>query len=173
LCIRNITFEPLPIVDGVKLINAAGGRAVVAHIPTLGPDWLDTFATKLADLKEAGLWGIEGFSSEVNSDNHGAIEKIAQSLKLVVTGGSDNHGSLKVCAPCMQCFLVNWCVDWCPDWTRLTRSWEMCIGLARLSMRNYWLGFTLALTYRANCYEENCQIVIDCNMWCRNKGSVM
>jgi hypothetical protein len=93
---RNITFEPLPIVDAIKLIKAGGGRAVVAHIPTLGPDWLDKFATKLADLKAAGLWGIEGYSSEVDMDNHFAIEKMASAFKLVVTGGSDNHGSLKV-----------------------------------------------------------------------------
>lgn len=93
---RGITFEPLPIIDAIKLIKAAGGRAVVAHIPTLGSDWLDRFATKLADLKAAGLWGIEGYSSEVNSDNHFAINKLAQTFGLTVTGGSDNHGTLKV-----------------------------------------------------------------------------
>ena len=93
---RGIKFEPLPIVSAIKMIKAAGGRAVVAHIPTLGPDWLDRFATKLADLKAAGLWGIEGYSSEVDATNHDAIVKLAGVFKLVVTGGSDNHGTLKV-----------------------------------------------------------------------------
>ena len=40
----NIAFEPLPIKTAISLINKAGGRAVVAHLPTLGPKWREKFA---------------------------------------------------------------------------------------------------------------------------------
>eukprot|EP00053_Salpingoeca_punica_P018168 m.177123 g.177123 ORF g.177123 m.177123 type:complete len:424 (-) comp17374_c1_seq1:355-1626(-) len=92
---RKIAFEPLPIVEAITLINAAHGRAVVAHIPTLGPQWYERFAEKLADLKAAGLWGIEAFSSEISATDHNRIHSLATRLGLRMTGGSDNHGSLK------------------------------------------------------------------------------
>lgn len=50
----------------------------------------------LADLKTGGLWGIEAFSSEIDSDNHSKIVALAIANGLQVTGGSDNHGTLKV-----------------------------------------------------------------------------
>ena len=43
---RSIAFEPLPILRAIELINAAGGKAVVAHIPTLGSDWVAKFGPK-------------------------------------------------------------------------------------------------------------------------------
>ncbi len=57
---------------------------------------LMTGGRRLPALRDAGLWGIEGFSSEVNSDNHKTIAALATQHNLVVTGGSDNHGTLKV-----------------------------------------------------------------------------
>lgn len=56
---RGITFRPLPIEDGVRMIAAAGGKSVVAHLPTLGKTWLTKFGDKLEALRDGGLWGVE------------------------------------------------------------------------------------------------------------------
>eukprot|EP00045_Choanoeca_perplexa_P007467 m.68100 g.68100 ORF g.68100 m.68100 type:complete len:410 (+) comp14096_c0_seq2:162-1391(+) len=95
---RDIAFLPLPINDAIKLIRAAGGRAVLAHPPTLGSTWVEKFAPKVEDLVEHGLWGIEAFSSEIDEANHKVIEGLAKTHNLVMTGGSDNHGRLKIYA---------------------------------------------------------------------------
>lgn len=95
---RGIAFEPLPIVEAIRLINNAGGKAVVAHIPTLGADWADKFGPRIADLAAAGLWGIEAFSSEISESSHEAIASFAAANNLQLTGGSDNHGTLKAYA---------------------------------------------------------------------------
>ncbi len=47
---RNIAFEPLPILEAIQAIKAAGGKAVVAHIPTLGKDWREKFGPKYAAI---------------------------------------------------------------------------------------------------------------------------
>lgn len=102
---RGIAFEPLPIEEAIALINNAGGVAVVAHLPTLGPEWLKTFGPAIPSLAATGLWGIEAFSSEIDSDNHAAIARYAAESGLHTTGGSDNHGSLKVRGPCSSLLL--------------------------------------------------------------------
>ena len=50
----------------------------------------------MPELARNGLWGIEAFSSEIDQENHEIIAKLAEENNLVMTGGSDNHGSLKV-----------------------------------------------------------------------------
>jgi len=95
---RNIAFRPLPILEAIRLINAAGGRAVLAHPPTLGSTWADRFSPQVPELARNGLWGIEAFSSEIDQENHEIIAKLAEENNLVMTGGSDNHGSLKIYA---------------------------------------------------------------------------
>jgi predicted metal-dependent phosphoesterase TrpH len=92
---RKIVFKPLPILDAIEMINAADGKAVVAHITTLGSDWHARFEPQLAALKEGGLWGIEGYSSEISEENHELIHAMALKNGLQETGGSDNHGTLK------------------------------------------------------------------------------
>lgn len=41
------------------MIAAAGGKSVVAHLPTLGKTWLTKFGDKLEALRDGGLWGVE------------------------------------------------------------------------------------------------------------------
>ncbi len=55
---------------------------------------------RLAALAEGGLWGIEAYSSEISEENHDAIAELAAVNNLQVTGGSDNHGTLKVRGSC-------------------------------------------------------------------------
>ena len=54
---------------------------------------------RVGELAAAGLWGIEAFSSEIDGENHAIIADLALQHGLVMTAGSDNHGSLKVRAP--------------------------------------------------------------------------
>lgn len=49
-------------------------------------------------MKIAGLWGLEAYSSEIDEDNHAFIHQLASENGLQMTGGSDNHGTLKVYA---------------------------------------------------------------------------
>lgn len=95
---RDIAFKPLDAEKAVTLISRAGGRAVIAHPPTLGPKWLSTLHTCVPGLAAAGLWGIEAFSAEIDSAGHTALAELAQTHSLRLTGGSDSHGRLKVYA---------------------------------------------------------------------------
>ena len=77
---------------------AAGGRAVVAHPPTLGPGWLERLQRTLPGLVAAGLWGLETFSAEIDEDAHAVLASLVRKHGLRMTGGSDSHGRLKVYA---------------------------------------------------------------------------
>lgn len=92
---RDIAFVPLPVVEAIHLITVAGGRAVLAHLPTLGKKWRTHFLPQLKNLQEAGLWGVETFSAEISEEDHALVEEEAVRLGLVPTGGSDSHGTLK------------------------------------------------------------------------------
>eukprot|EP00501_MAST-03F_sp_TOSAG23-6_P002088 GSMAST32.ASY1.ANO1.2181.1 assembled CDS len=92
---RNIVFKPMPIIEAITLITKAGGKAVIAHITTLGSNWELKFAPSLSQLKKIGLWGIEAFSSEINENNNKRLVELAKQLGLEITGGSDSHGTLK------------------------------------------------------------------------------
>ncbi len=70
----------------------------MAHPPTLGPKWLDTVRKCLPELANAGLWGIEAFSAEIDADGHAELVRLAADYGLRITGGSDSHGRLKVYA---------------------------------------------------------------------------
>jgi len=41
---------------------------------------------------------VRRYSSEIDAENHLIIERLTKENGLVMTGGSDNHGSLKVYA---------------------------------------------------------------------------
>ena len=69
--LHDVHMTPLrDACQAVRLITAATGRAVVAHMPTLGPTWHATFASAIPDLVAAGLWGLEGYSSEISEQDH-------------------------------------------------------------------------------------------------------
>lgn len=84
-----------PLVDTLAAVAAAGGVGVVAHPwGRHDPGVLD--ADGLAELKDAGLVGLE-----VDHQDHGpkervALRALAADLDLVVTGSSDHHGLGKV-----------------------------------------------------------------------------
>jgi len=78
----------------VRLINAAGGLAFVAHLHTtqLAGERLIGF---LEELKEAGLAGIEGFYTEYSAGQQAEFLKLAERLGLAISGGTDFHAEMK------------------------------------------------------------------------------
>lgn len=80
----------IPIDRAVALVRAAGGVPVLAHPRSPGYEVPDEVIARLA---AAGLVGLE-----VNHPDHDQSERtrllsLATQLALVVTGGSDDHGS--------------------------------------------------------------------------------
>ncbi len=86
-------FELQPI-DGIKAIKNAGGIPVIAH-PVLLKKSYDNMDKLLKELKEYGLAGIEAIYSENSKEDTGNLLRLAIKHQLLVTGGSDFHGTYK------------------------------------------------------------------------------
>lgn len=75
-------------------IREAGGVPVLAH-----PNWTKRNGVALKQmcvvLKESGLSGIEVFYSTHNRKQTSSYLELAKSLDLLITGGSDFHGTAK------------------------------------------------------------------------------
>jgi predicted metal-dependent phosphoesterase TrpH len=82
--------ERFRIVDAVALIHAAGGLTSVAH-PTLYPD----HAALVARVLDHGVDAIEVFHPDVDPENREMYTNLARFRGKMVTGGSDDHGSVK------------------------------------------------------------------------------
>lgn len=92
-----------------------------------------TFLLSVEELANSGLWGIEAFSSEIDYTNHDIIRDLAKRNHLVMTGGSDNHGTLKVgirCCPQQARSFTRCCVSSSARY-RVTPSWARCIVQAK------------------------------------------
>lgn len=78
----------------IETIHKAGGVAILAH-PTLYHLDTDQILTLCKTLKTWGLDGIECRYSTFTKNQTKAMEKIAKSLDLLPSGGSDFHGENK------------------------------------------------------------------------------
>jgi len=80
--------------EGISAILNAGGIPVLAHPVFLGlrGSLLDQVLKK---LKAAGLMGIEALYTENTPDLTGELMELAEQNGLLVSGGSDFHGSFK------------------------------------------------------------------------------
>lgn len=76
-------------VEAINLIKGAGGVAVLAHPYILHDDALIT------ELAGYGLQGIEVYYPEHSQSMVNFYLDLAKKLNLLVTGGSDFHGSVK------------------------------------------------------------------------------
>lgn len=86
--------DKLTPAEGIGEILEAGGIPVLAHPIYLGMDYsrLDGL---LADMKKAGLKGIEAYYTENRYEDTGNLLRLAIKHELIPTGGSDFHGSFK------------------------------------------------------------------------------
>jgi 3',5'-nucleoside bisphosphate phosphatase len=78
----------------VRLIKAAGGKAVLAHPWSRGSHAVLT-AERIAELVELGLDGLEVDHADHTDEDRETLTKIAAAHDLVVTGSSDYHGTGK------------------------------------------------------------------------------
>jgi hypothetical protein len=78
------------LARAVGLVRAAGGVPVLAHPRSPGYEIPDEVIVALAD---AGLCGIEVFHFDHDQPQRVRLAQLARSLNLIMTGGSDDHGS--------------------------------------------------------------------------------
>jgi 3',5'-nucleoside bisphosphate phosphatase len=78
----------LPLAVG--LVRGAGGVPVLAHPRSPGYEIPDEVIEELAGL---GLGGIEVFHFDHDQAQRTRLAQLAKSLKLITTGGSDDHGA--------------------------------------------------------------------------------
>ena len=85
-----VTKFTLSISEAVKIINDAGGIAVLAH-PFFS---LDSNSPLLVELIKAGLGGIEAWHSKHPPSAQKKFKQLADDNGLIATGGSDCHGNM-------------------------------------------------------------------------------
>lgn len=97
--VKGIRKEKIDIKDAIKLINDAGGQAVLAHplkIKFLGevrsPEFYEKLSDMLSDLKQAGLKGMECFYPIHTTTDEFNLSQLAGKYHLHMTKGSDFHG---------------------------------------------------------------------------------
>ncbi len=86
-------FELKP-EQGIQAIRRAGGLPVLAH-PVFLRKTYDEMDKLLGELKGFGLAGIEALYSDHTREDTGNFLRLAIKHGLIVTGGSDFHGSFK------------------------------------------------------------------------------
>ena len=92
-------------LEAVKAITAAGGLAVLAHpLVFVNKGVLEDL---IAGLKPYGLAGIEANYPSHTPQVTAQLYEIARKYRLIATGGSDHHGSIRP--------VEMGCVDWSPD----------------------------------------------------------
>lgn len=83
------------VADMVRVVRAAGGVPVIAHPWGRGARRVLTVEV-LADLRDAGLLGIEVDHQDHTPADREVLRGIARDLDLLVTGSSDYHGTGKI-----------------------------------------------------------------------------
>lgn len=86
-------YAPDPI-SGIRLIRGAGGVPVLAHPGTRGSDAVIAPA-RLAQLVDAGLFGLEVDHPENEPSALPRLRELAAQFGLAITGSSDYHGDGK------------------------------------------------------------------------------
>ncbi len=86
--------------EAIELVKASGALAVLAHPKSLEAEDSE-FPSYLRELKEYGLVGLESYYGRYSAEERESLAKLARSMSLVATGGSDYHGTyktgLKIC----------------------------------------------------------------------------
>ena len=81
--------------DSIALIHEAGGVAVLAHPYQLKLSSLEEVEQLITELAAMGLDGIEAIYSRHSSEERRVYAEMAKRHSLIVTGGSDYHGTYK------------------------------------------------------------------------------
>jgi 3',5'-nucleoside bisphosphate phosphatase len=87
-------YEPracLPLKEATSLIRRAGGIAVIAHPVSLGMHG-PALRAHVSASRDQGVSGIEAWHPNHSVKESRRLERLALSLGMAVTGGSDFHG---------------------------------------------------------------------------------
>lgn len=93
-CRCYVPREKISPFEAIKLIQSGGGVSFFAH-PILCHMNFERLKRLIADLKAAGLTGIEAIYSANSPGDTGNLKRIAKENGLLVSGGSDYHGANK------------------------------------------------------------------------------
>ena len=93
-CCCYIDRPKISPVEAVSLIRDAGGLSVLAH-PVIYLLSDTSLRQMIAEMKEAGMCGIEAVYSENSNEDEVRMKKLTEEFGLLVTGGSDFHGRNK------------------------------------------------------------------------------
>lgn len=80
--------------DAIRIIHESGGKAFLAHLNQTGKTDKELYEL-LTHLKKCGLDGIEGYYTEYTEDMNFRYRKMAEDIGLMLSGGSDFHGTNK------------------------------------------------------------------------------
>lgn len=80
--------------DAISIIHKSGGKSFLAHLNQTGKSDEELYEL-LTRLKEYGLDGIEGYYTEYTEDMNFRYRKMAEDIGLLLSGGSDFHGTNK------------------------------------------------------------------------------
>ena len=80
--------------EAIRLLKAEGATVILAHPVLLGLDIL-SLEQEVRELRDMGMDGIEAYYSEQSARKQEAYLGLARKLDMVVSGGSDFHGTVK------------------------------------------------------------------------------
>ena len=83
------------VAAGIQRVLEAGGLPVLAHPIRLGFRDPEAEEALIAEMRDAGLRGIEVYHSDHDPEDMEHYAGIARKYNLAVTGGSDFHGDAK------------------------------------------------------------------------------
>ncbi len=84
----------MPCDEAIDVLRKAGGIPVLAHPVSLGMD-IETLSGLMDRMIEMGLMGLEAYYSGHTREWTDQYLRLASDKNLLVTGGSDFHGSFK------------------------------------------------------------------------------
>lgn len=81
-----------PMAEAVTAIHRMGGVAVLAHPTTITQEY-EVLGDVITELQSIGLDGVEVYNSLASESDSLFLQGVARRLNLLVTGGSDFHGT--------------------------------------------------------------------------------
>lgn len=81
--------------QAIEAIHQAGGLAVIAHPIQMRYNDQQDLYERLLDLKDMGLDGVEVYHASHREEHQALYLQMAKELNLLISGGSDYHGTRK------------------------------------------------------------------------------
>ncbi|MBU0485250.1 MAG: PHP domain-containing protein [Proteobacteria bacterium] len=89
-----VAREVFPAQEAIRIIIESGGIPVLAHPASIDPSF-KILPDIISELKSVGLAGLEVYYPSHTSKACKTLLAIAKKQKMLITGGSDFHGTIK------------------------------------------------------------------------------